>query len=48
MYLHLVSDMLKGRDAKVLHRAGSAGVNVFISKAHWSVILSSPPGKKDP
>lgn len=46
LYLRLVSGMLEYRDAKVLGGAGSAGVKVFIYKPHWSMILSSPPGKK--
>lgn len=46
LYLRLVSGMLEDRGAKVLGGAGSAGVNVFIYKPHWSMILSSPPGKK--
>lgn len=38
--------MLKVQDAEVLRETGRAGVNAFIYKAHWSIILSSPPGKK--
>lgn len=38
--------MLKVKDAEVLRGTGSAGVNAFIYKAHWSMILNSPPGKK--
>lgn len=40
--------MLKVQDAEVLRGTGRAGVNAFIYRAHWSMILSSPPGKKDP
>lgn len=40
--------MLQVQDAEVLRETGSAGVNAFIYKAHSSMILSSPPGKKDP
>lgn len=38
--------MLQVQDAEVLRGTGRAGVNAFLSKAYWSMILSSPPGKK--